>query len=109
MASNETVLVKNGFSELYYLQFISRGISTFLNEHFQLVQFYFLSNRVIKRKSKLKAYFIEYLFRKVVSRYRLDEFTEICYETLIKLRHLVNSVIMKKNLLSSSGCAQPIT
>jgi len=37
MSSNETVRVENDVSKLYYLQFISIGISTFLNEHFQLV------------------------------------------------------------------------
>ena len=40
MASNEAVLVKNAVSKLYYLQFISIGISAFLNEHFKLVQFH---------------------------------------------------------------------
>jgi len=40
MASNDAVLVENTVSKLYYLQFITIGISTFLNEHFQLVQFH---------------------------------------------------------------------
>jgi len=40
MASNEAVLVENAFSKVYYLHFIAIGISTFLNEHFQPVQFY---------------------------------------------------------------------
>jgi len=35
MASNEA-LVDNAVSKLYYLQFITIGISTFLNEHIQL-------------------------------------------------------------------------
>jgi len=39
MASNEAVLVESAVSKLYYLQFITIGIRTFLNEHFQLVQF----------------------------------------------------------------------
>jgi len=38
MASNEAV--ENAVSKLYYLQIISIGICTFLNEHFQLVQFH---------------------------------------------------------------------
>jgi len=37
MTSNETVVVENAVSKLYCLQFIRIGISTFLNEHFQLV------------------------------------------------------------------------
>ena len=37
MASNKAVLVENAVSKLY---FIILGISTFLNEHFQLVQFH---------------------------------------------------------------------
>jgi len=41
MASNETVLVENAVSKLHYLHFVNIGISTFLNEHFQLVQFHF--------------------------------------------------------------------
>jgi len=41
MASNETVLVVNSVSKLYYLQYVSMGISKLLNKHFQLVQFYF--------------------------------------------------------------------
>ena len=41
MASNEAGLVEHVVSKLYYyLQFITIGISTFLIEHFQLVQFY---------------------------------------------------------------------
>jgi len=40
MAPNETVLVENAVLKLYYLQFIILGNSTFLNEHFQLVQFF---------------------------------------------------------------------
>jgi len=39
IASNE-VVVENTVSKLYYLQFITIGISTVLNEHFQLVQFH---------------------------------------------------------------------
>jgi len=34
MASTEAVLVENAVSKLYYLQFISIGISTFLSKHF---------------------------------------------------------------------------
>jgi len=41
MASNETVLVENAVSKLYNLQFLSIGISTFLNEHCQLQFHYF--------------------------------------------------------------------
>jgi len=37
MVSNETVLVKNAVSKLYFLQFISIGIGAFLYEHFRLV------------------------------------------------------------------------
>ena len=40
MASNEAVLDENAVSKLHYLQFISIGISTPLNDHFQLVQFH---------------------------------------------------------------------
>jgi len=40
MDSHETVLVENAVSKLYLLQCISIGISTFLNEHFQLEQFH---------------------------------------------------------------------
>jgi len=40
MASNRPVLVESAVSKLYYLHFVSIGIGTFLNEHFQLVQFY---------------------------------------------------------------------
>jgi len=40
MASNEAVLLENAVSKLYYSQVISIGVCTFLNEHFQLVQFH---------------------------------------------------------------------
>jgi len=40
MAPNEAVLVENAVSKLYYLQYITIGIDTFLNEHIQLVQFH---------------------------------------------------------------------
>ena len=40
MASNEAVLVENSVSKLYYLQFITIKISTFIDEHLQLVQFH---------------------------------------------------------------------
>jgi len=40
MASNEAVLVEIAVSKLYYLQLITIGIRTFLNEHFKLVQFH---------------------------------------------------------------------
>jgi len=40
MAPNEAVLVENAVTKLYYLQFITIGISTYLNEHFHLVQFH---------------------------------------------------------------------
>jgi len=40
MSLNEIVLVEDAVSNLYYLQFISIGISTFLKEHFQQVQFH---------------------------------------------------------------------
>jgi len=40
MASNEAVPVENAVSKLHHLQFITIGISLFLNEHFQLVQFH---------------------------------------------------------------------
>jgi len=46
MALNEAVLVKNTVSKLYYLQFITIGISTFLNKHFQLDQFYLKPSNV---------------------------------------------------------------
>ena len=38
MASNKAVLVENTVSKLHYLQFITMGISTSLDEHFQQVQ-----------------------------------------------------------------------
>jgi len=37
IASNKAVLFENAASKLYYLQFITTGISTLFNEHFQLV------------------------------------------------------------------------
>jgi len=40
MASNETLLVENAVSKLYYLQIISIEKSTFLNEHFHVLQFH---------------------------------------------------------------------
>ena len=39
-ASNEDVLVENAVSKLCYLQFITIGISTFLREYFQLVEYH---------------------------------------------------------------------
>jgi len=45
MASNQAALVENAILKLYYSQYITIGISTFMNEHFQLVQFHLkLSN-----------------------------------------------------------------
>jgi len=40
MTSNEAVLVENAVPKLNYLQLISIGIKTFLNEHIQPVQFH---------------------------------------------------------------------
>jgi len=40
MASNEAVLIEKAVSELYYLQSVTTGISTFLYVHFQRVQFH---------------------------------------------------------------------
>jgi len=40
MASNKAALAKNAVSKLYYLQLITIRISTFFDEHFQLVKFY---------------------------------------------------------------------
>jgi len=47
MASNKTILAENAVSKLCYLQFISIGIRTFLNEHFQLVSFEAILIRVL--------------------------------------------------------------
>jgi len=53
MVSNEAVIVENAVSNLYSLQFITIGISTFFNEHFQLVQFHLKpSERLIVGNSK---------------------------------------------------------
>jgi len=46
--SNETVLVQNVVSKLYYVQCISIGISTFLNEHFQRVQFHLMPSQCFR-------------------------------------------------------------
>jgi len=40
MASNSPLLVENAVSKLYFFQFITIVISTFLNKHFHLVQFH---------------------------------------------------------------------
>jgi len=47
MASNEGVLVDNAVSKVYNPKFISTGIRTFLNEHFQLVQFHLKPYRIL--------------------------------------------------------------
>ena len=51
MASNETVLVENAVSKQYYLQLISIGISTFLNERFQLEQFHLKPSGLVRLRA----------------------------------------------------------
>jgi len=40
MASYEAALLENAVPKLYYLKFITMGISTILDEHVQQVKFY---------------------------------------------------------------------
>jgi len=49
MASNEAVLVEKAVSKLYYLLYMNTGISTILNEQFQLVQFHLNPSNFMKK------------------------------------------------------------
>jgi len=63
MASNEAVLVENAVSKLYYPQFKNIEISTFLNEHFQLVQFHLKPSNTAKLEQKENQWQNKWLIR----------------------------------------------
>jgi len=77
MASNEAVLVEKPVSKLCYLQFITIGISTFLNEHFQLVQFLeAIEIRKMYLISKLKSILCTFSMKKILINGGLANFNQ---------------------------------